>query len=70
MQNQTVGVKMNVLTAEQRHRNMSNIRSKNTKPEKLFARRLREAKIYYTRNDKKIRKTGFCFPPEKGCCFY
>ena len=61
---------MDVLTKDQRHKNMSNIRSKNTKPEKLFARRLREAKIYCTRNDKRIfGKPDFVFRRKKVVVF-
>ena len=36
---------MDNLTKEQRHRNMSNIRSKNTLPEKIIMRELRKKKF-------------------------
>lgn len=45
---------MDNLTAEQRKKNMSNIRSQNTLPERKVMRELRKRKIYFAKNVKRI----------------
>lgn len=53
---------MDNLTPEQRRKNMQNIRSLNTKPEKIFAKELRKNKIYFRKNVKSILgKPDFVF---------
>lgn len=53
---------MDNLTPEQRRKNMQNIRSEGTKPEKLIAKGLREKKIYFANNVKTILgKPDFVF---------
>lgn len=42
------------LTKEQRKKNMQNIRSKGTIPEKLVMKELRKLKIHFTKHDKKL----------------
>jgi DNA mismatch endonuclease (patch repair protein) len=45
---------MDNLTKEDRRKNMQNIRSKNTKPERIIMSRLRKKKIYFAKHVKKI----------------
>ena len=45
---------MDNLTPKQRHKNMSNIRSKGTKPEEKVMKELRRRKIYYAKHVSKI----------------
>lgn len=45
---------MDNLTREQRRKNMSNIRSKNTRPEKEVARELRRRGIYFSTHSKSV----------------
>jgi len=45
---------MDNLTKQQRHKNMSNIRSYNTLPERLLRRELKKNKLYFSRNVKNI----------------
>ena len=53
---------MDNLTPEQRKKNMRNIRSKGTKPEKLIIRELRRRKIYFASHSHKIiGKPDFIF---------
>jgi DNA mismatch endonuclease (patch repair protein) len=42
------------LTEEQRKKNMRNIRSKGTKPERIIAKKLKEKEIYFTQHVKKV----------------
>lgn len=61
---------MDNLTAEQRRRNMQNIRAVNTKPELLIAKELRKRKIYFARNVKTIvGKPDFVFRRKKTAVF-
>lgn len=45
---------MDVLTKEQRRKNMQNIRSQDTKPERVVMNELNKRKIYFAKNVKKI----------------
>ncbi len=45
---------MDNLTKEQRHKNMQNIRSIGTIPERLVMRELRRRRIYFTKYDKSL----------------
>lgn len=45
---------MDVLTPEQRHKNMSNIRSKNTKPERILMAEIKKRGIYFTKHRKDV----------------
>jgi len=45
---------MDNLTEEQRHKNMRNIKSSGTTPERLVMRELRKRKIYFAKNVSKI----------------
>ena len=45
---------MDNLTKSQRRKNMQNIRSAGTMPEKLIIRALRREKLYFAKNDKSI----------------
>lgn len=45
---------MDVLTKEQRRKNMQNIRSQDTKPERVVMNELKKRKIYFAKNVKKI----------------
>lgn len=45
---------MDNLTPEQRKKNMKNIRSKNTIPERIIMKELKKRKIYFAKNVKKI----------------
>lgn len=45
---------MDNLTEEQRKKNMRNIRSKGTKPERIIAKKLKEKGIYFTQHVKKV----------------
>jgi len=45
---------MDVLTPEQRHKNMSRIRSKGTKPEEKVMKELKRRKIYFAKHADKI----------------
>jgi len=45
---------MDNLTEEQRKKNMRNIRSKGTKPERIIGKKLREKGIYFTQHVKKV----------------
>lgn len=45
---------MDNLTKEQRRKNMRNIRSKGTKPERIMAKKLKERGIYFTQHVKKV----------------
>lgn len=57
---------MDNLTKEQRRKNMSNIRSKNTKPELTIEKELKKRKIYFSRNSKNIfGKPDFIFRRKK-----
>ena len=48
---------MDVLTKEQRHRNMSHIRSRDTKPEILLRRALWHRGLRYRKNDRRLPGT-------------
>lgn len=48
---------MDDLTPEQRHKNMSRIRSKDTKPEQLLRKALWHAGIRYRKNDRRLPGT-------------
>ncbi|MHB8327853.1 MAG: very short patch repair endonuclease [bacterium] len=53
---------MDNLTPEQRTKNMRNIKSKDTIPEKIIARELKKQKIYFAKNVKTITgKPDFVF---------
>jgi len=57
---------MDNLTPAQRRKNMSNIRSVGTVPEKLIARELRKRRIYFSRNVKSlVGKPDFVFRKKK-----
>jgi len=57
---------MDNLTPEQRKKNMSNIRSQNTKPELIIEKELKKRKIYFSRNPKNIfGKPDFIFRRKK-----
>lgn len=45
---------MDFMTPEQRHKNMCNIKQKNTLPEQLMMRELRKRKIYFTHHCKDL----------------
>ena len=61
---------MDNLTKEQRRRNMQNIRSTGTTPEKNIAKELRKAKIYFAQNVKNITgKPDFVFRRKKVALF-
>lgn len=45
---------MDNLTIEDRKKNMQNIRSSNTKPERIICRKLSHLKIYFVRNSKTV----------------
>tara|TARA_B100002003_G_scaffold230372_1_gene240499 strand:- start:16 stop:228 length:213 start_codon:yes stop_codon:yes gene_type:complete len=45
---------MDNLTKEQRRKNMQNIRSKETTPEKIIFKELRRRRIYFARHVKKL----------------
>lgn len=45
---------MDNLTEEQRKKNMQNIRSKGTKPERIVEKKLKERGIYFTTHQKKV----------------
>ena len=61
---------MDNLTPEQRRRNMSNVRSKNTLPELLIARELKSRKIYFSQHSSKIiGKPDFIFRRKKVLVF-
>ena len=45
---------MDVLTKEQRRKNMQNIRSSDTKPERIVMNELKKRKIYFAKNVEKI----------------
>lgn len=61
---------MDNLTKAQRKKNMQNIRSKNTLPERLFARELRRHKIYAARHVSTIiGKPDFVFRRKKVVVF-
>jgi len=58
------------LTREQRRKNMKNIRSKNTRPEKEVARELRRRKIYFSTHSKAVLgKPDFIFRRKKVAVF-
>jgi len=57
---------MDNLTPEQRKKNMSNIRSQDTKPELIIEKELKKRKIYFSRNSKNIfGKPDFIFRRKK-----
>lgn len=61
---------MDNLTPAQRRKNMQNIRSFGTKPEKLVARELRKRKVYFAGNVKSITgKPDFVFRRKKIAIF-
>lgn len=61
---------MDNLTREQRRKNMRNIRSKNTRPEKEVARELRRRKIYFsTHSTAVLGKPDFLFRRKKVAVF-
>ncbi len=61
---------MDNLTKEQRQKNMRNIRSKNTKPERMVMRELRRRKIYFAKHvDKIIGKPDIVFRRKKVVVF-
>jgi|TARA_Y100000310_G_C20594068_1_gene769595 DNA mismatch endonuclease (patch repair protein) len=61
---------MDNLTVEQRKKNMSNIRSQNTLPEKKVMCELRRRKIYFTKNVKSIEgKPDILFRRKKVAVF-
>ncbi len=61
---------MDNLTIEQRHRNMQNIKSKNTKPEKIVTAELKKRKIYFAQHVKSITGTpDFVFRRKKVVVF-
>jgi len=61
---------MDNLTVEQRKKNMSNIRSQNTLPEKKVMRELRRRKIYFAKNVKTIEgKPDIVFRRKKVAIF-
>ena len=61
---------MDNLTREQRHKNMQNIRSTDTKPELIVAKELRRRGIYFAKNVKKIfGKPDFVFRKKKVVVF-
>lgn len=45
---------MDNLTEEQRKKNMKNIRSKGTKPERIISKKLKQKGIYFTQHVKKV----------------
>ena len=45
---------MDNLTEEQRKKNMKNIRSKGTKPERIISKKLKQKRIYFTQHVKKV----------------
>lgn len=61
---------MDNLTKEQRRKNMQNIRSKGTTPERLIAKELRRRKIYFSQHSKSIAgKPDFVFRRKKVAVF-
>lgn len=61
---------MDNLTKEQRRKNMSNIRSKDTKIELMLARALRREKVYFARHCRSIHgKPDFVFRRKKIAVF-
>lgn len=61
---------MDVLTPEQRRKNMQNIRSKHTKPELILASELKKRKIYFSQHSSKIfGKPDFIFRRKKVVVF-
>jgi len=57
---------MDNLTIEQRRKNMQNIKSTGTKPERLIAKELRRRKIYFSANVKSLPgKPDFVFRRKK-----
>lgn len=61
---------MDNLTSEQRRKNMQNIRSANTTPERLVIRELRKLKIYFASHAKNIYgKPDFVFRKKKVVVF-
>ncbi|MCC7573435.1 MAG: very short patch repair endonuclease [Candidatus Methanofastidiosum sp.] len=58
------------LTEEQRKKNMQNIRSKNTKPEKIIMKELKRRKIYFAKHvDKITGKPDIVFRRKKVAVF-
>ncbi|MFH1282043.1 MAG: very short patch repair endonuclease [bacterium] len=61
---------MDNLTKKQRHKNMQNIRSANTTPERIVANELRKNKIYFAKNVQSIiGKPDFVFRKKKVVLF-
>jgi DNA mismatch endonuclease (patch repair protein) len=61
---------MDNLTREQRHKNMQNIRSVNTAPERLVAKEFRKRKIYFSQHSKTlIGKPDFIFRKKRVVVF-
>jgi len=61
---------MDNLTKEQRRKNMRNIRSKNTKPERMVMQELQRRKIYFAKHvDKIIGKPDIVFRRKKVIVF-
>ncbi len=57
---------MDNLSSEHRRKNMQNIKSSGTKPERLFAKELKRRKIYFKANDRSIiGKPDFVFRKKK-----
>ena len=62
---------MDNLTKEQRRRNMQNIRSEGTEPERKIMRELRRRKIYFAKHVKSIiGKPDIVFRRKKNCCIH
>ena len=61
---------MDNLTKEQRRKNMQNIRSTDTVPERIVSRELRKRKIYFAQHVKKLKgKPDFVFRTKKVLVF-
>jgi len=61
---------MDNLTKEQRRKNMQNIRSENTKPERLISAELRKKKICFSQHSKSVTgKPDFVFRKKKIAVF-
>lgn len=52
---------MDRLTKEQRHRNMKNIKNKDTSIEVTLRKALSRKGYRYRKNDKALPKAGYCF---------
>ena len=56
---------MDFMTPEQRHRNMCNIKQKNTLPEQRVMKELRKRKVYFTHHCKDWRQPDIVFKRKK-----